>query len=218
MKLTDLLLLFALPEEAAPMRRRLAGWPELPRIVVTGMGRRRAANATRAALAERRPTMVLTCGFAGGLDPALAREAVLMEADADFPLAPALRRAGAQSGSFLCTDRILITPAEKAAAWTAHRCEGVEMESGEIRRICREAGIPCATVRVISDAADEALPLDFNRLADANQELSYAKLALTLLRAPGKLGELLAFQRRLRGAGARLADVLATALADREPR
>lgn len=212
MNLNDLLVLFALPEEADPVRHRLAGWAVSPRLVVTGMGRRHAATATRAALAEKRPALVLTCGFAGGLDPSLAREVVLMEAEMEFPLRTALLRGGVRPGRFLCTDRILVTPEEKAAAWAAHRCHGVEMESGEIQGICREHGIPCATVRVISDAADEALPLDFNRLANANHELSYGKLALTLLRAPGKIGELLAFQRRLRAASHQLATVIEVAL------
>ena len=39
---------------------------------VTGMGRRNAAESLREAVAAVEPECVLTCGFAGGLNPALA--------------------------------------------------------------------------------------------------------------------------------------------------
>jgi adenosylhomocysteine nucleosidase len=91
----------------------------------------------------------------------------------------------------------------------------VEMESGVIRAVCRERGIPSATVRVISDSADENLPLDFNRLMDAEQNLSYVRLALALVSSPGKIPALITLQKRTRTAAKNLAKVLTRVIADR---
>ena len=82
------------------------------------------------------------------------------------------------------------------------------MESGEIRVRAMEADIPVATVRVISDAADEDLPLNFNRFLTQDMRLSYLTLAGALLRQPGKVGALLSFRKRLREAAEHLADAL----------
>jgi hypothetical protein len=83
------------------------------------------------------------------------------------------------------------------------------MESGAIQDACRAAHIPCATVRVISDQADEDLPLDFNALSKPDKNLDFGKLAWAIARSPGKIGGLLRLQKNTKFAARQLAGVLA---------
>lgn len=205
------LVCFALKEEAAPFRKIAAGQPDL-RLLLTGIGRRNADATIRAALARLTPARVLTCGFAGGLDPRLGVGTVVFSvADAD-EFAARLLVAGARAARFHCAARIATTAAEKRELRRATGADAVEMESEAIHAVCRERPIPCATVRVISDTADEDLPLDFNQLAKPDQSLDYAKLALAVARSPAKIGALLKLQRQCRRAAARLAVVLEAAV------
>jgi adenosylhomocysteine nucleosidase len=108
--------------------------------------------------------------------------------------------------------QVLVTPEAKAQVYRQTGCHAVEMESTTIRRICQERGVSSATVRVISDAADEALPLDFGALMKPDDSLDFVRLALTLVKSPGKIPELMRFQGRVRVAADRLAAVLVTVL------
>lgn len=210
------LVCFALSEEAKPFRERIAAHPEVG-LLVTGMGKQNAGQSLRAWLASRgqaeataanHPKLVLTCGFAGALDSALALGEVVFSADNESGLRPKLLSTGAREVLFHCADRIAATAAEKRALRQTTGADAVEMESGVIRCLCREHGLPSATVRVISDTAEEDLPLDFNLLTTADQRMDYAKLALALVKSPGKVAALLRLQRQTRHAAERLAETL----------
>jgi nucleoside phosphorylase len=203
------LVCFAVREEAAPFRR---GLPSTVTVLVSGMGAAAAERATKEKLAARDWRMVLTCGFAGGLNPALPIGAVLCEADENFPLHQALLGAGALAGRFHCAERVAVTAYEKATLRERTGADAVEMESGIIRRLCRERGIPSATVRVISDTAQEDLPLDFNALMKPNGKLSLGRLARDVLRRPRELPALMALGRQTKLAARNLAVVLRAAL------
>ena len=226
------LFLFAVPEEARPFVAKLRGdgmavasrstglagrdrpaWSfDGDEARVTGMGRENAARGSEKAL-EIRPGMVLTCGFAGGLDPALPGGTVVFDADPGFPLVDRLAAAGAVAVRFHCADHVAVTVAEKAALRRSTGADAVEMESSVIRAMCRERGIPSATVRVVSDAAGEDLPLDFNALMTPGMDLHFGKLAWCLVRSPGKIPELIRFQKRVSRAAEQLAQTLVQLLA-----
>lgn len=207
-----LLICFAVKEESRPFERLVMNHSGME-ILLTGMGQRNAECALRLRLRQNSPAAVISSGFAGGLNPDLMRGNIVFDADNDFPLAAALRKAGAREARFHCSPSVVITAADKQLLWETLRADAVEMESSVIRTVCREQGIPSATVRVISDTAQESLPLDFNRLLTEDLEMDYGKLSLAMLKAPGKVGELLRFQQKIRAAANRLARVLADALA-----
>jgi nucleoside phosphorylase len=201
------LVCFALKEEAAPFRKLCAGRTEVV-IVLTGVGRDNTERSMRKCLAQYSPAGVLTCGFAGGLDPALKVGDVVFFTQ-DRVLRDELMNAGARPAKFFCAATIAATAADKEQLRRTTGADAVEMESELIQEICRQTGIPCATVRVISDAADEDLPLDFNRLHKPDWSLDYGRLIGALARSPGKIGALLRFRKRISSAAGRLADTLA---------
>src|SRR5262249_31154940 len=117
---------------------------------------------------------------------------------------------------FHCAERVATTAAEKQNLRTATGADAVEMESEVIRILCRKQEIPSATIRVISDALQEDLPLDFNALMTAQQKLCYSKLAWALAKSPGKIRGLLHLHRQTDRAARSLAQVLGQILARRE--
>lgn len=200
------LVCFALKEEAAAFRRQSAGRADLA-ILVTGIGRRNAEQAVRDFLQTNAVQTVFTCGFAGGLKPQLNLGSVLFETEHPA-LQQKLEAAGAAAGKFHCADRIAVTVEEKTRLRAATHADAVEMESAAVQAVCREFQIPCATVRVISDAADDDLPLDFNQLSKPDLSLDYGKLARAIVRAPKKIPALMKLQRTTRHAAMELARVL----------
>lgn len=201
------LVCFAVKEEAAPFKSAVASRSDI-QLLITGMGSRSADKSIRAAIAAQWPTLVFTCGFAGALDPDLTLGSVLFSCDNAPHLQPKLLAAGARAGQFHCSNRVASTAAEKRALWDFTHADAVEMESQIICNICREQQIPCATIRVILDTASEDLPLDFNFLMTADQQMDYRKLAFSLAKSPSKIAALLRLQKLSKAAAAKLADVL----------
>lgn len=196
------LLCFAVDQEARYVTR-----PGME-ILVTGMGRENAERAVHAALSRQAPQLVLTCGFAGGLNPGLKSGTVIFSADDDAGLSPRLLDAGATRVKFHCADRVAVTVEEKRSLRDETGADAVEMESGIIRAICRARGIPSATVRVISDSAGENLPLDFNAVMTADARIDYGKIIRSIVSSPGRIGGLLRLQRQCQIAAKNLAAVL----------
>jgi uridine phosphorylase len=247
------LICFALKEEAAPFRKIAGGLRRGHHIsiLLTGIGHQNAEKSLREFLAGGEgvpasrsdghlqsqarlagtlapPNLVLTCGFAGGLNPDLKL------GDVVFEIFPSSRRgneaqikignkleppyvgcceklvaAGAKSAKFFCADRIATTFAEKNKLRDETGADAVEMESAAIHAVCEEMKIPCATVRVISDTANEDLPLDFNALSKPDKSLDFSKLFLTVAKSPGKIGMLMELQKKSKFAAEKLAEVLA---------
>ena len=200
------LVCFALKEEAAPFRKIAAGKSGVA-IVIVGIGRANAEKSIREFLAVNSPAQVFTCGFAGGLNLELKLGDVRFET-ADASLGSRLIAANARPATFFCADRIATTVAEKKQLRIETGADVVEMESAAIHAVCRERGIPCATVRVISDTAAEDLPLDFNALSKPDKSLDFGKLFLAIAKSPGKIGALMALQKKTSFAAQQMAAVL----------
>ena len=180
------LVCFALKEEAAPFRKMAAGKSGIS-VLITGIGRKNAEKSVREFLNSCRsrgnetqiknvletphvvsyePNLVLTCGFAGGLNPDLKLGEIVFEI---FPRSSRgneaqikignqseptyvgcyekLLAAGAKPAKFFCADRIATTVAEKKKLRVETGADAVEMESDAIHAVCRERGIPAHGTR-----------------------------------------------------------------------
>jgi adenosylhomocysteine nucleosidase len=203
----DLLICFAVKEEMKFFP--FPSWKDSSvQVWVTGIGRRNAAENIRDAIGCVQPERVITAGFAGGLNPRLPCGAVIYEQDFDAGFARELEELGAIPVRFHCHRRVAITAAEKSALWRETGADAVEMESSVIRTICRELHIPSATVRVISDDAQQDLPLDFNALMTSDDRINYLKLMWAVISRPGRIPKLIQFQHQTLDAARKLGAVL----------
>ena len=200
------LVCFALNEEAHAFQDPAASRPH-PYILITGIGKTNAERSVREFFTQHTPERVFTCGFAGGLNPALKTGDVVFDTK-ESALREKLVNAGATPATFFCSLRIATTVSEKADLRRTTGADAVEMESEAIHAVCRERGIPCATVRAISDKAHEELPLDFNRLAKPDSSLHYGKLMIAIAKSPGSIPALLRLQNNCKFAAERLAETL----------
>jgi adenosylhomocysteine nucleosidase len=207
---SPVLIAFAVSNEARPLRSLVtAAWPVT--VQITGIGAKAARRSLSPALSRVRPSLVLTSGFAGGLNPCLRSGDIVYEATAAQALVPCLEGLGTAT-KFLSVERVVSTVAEKQRLHRSTGADAIEMESAAIRSLCLEAGIACATVRIISDAADEALPLDFDSCLGPEGRLIPSRILLQCARRPAAIPALLRLQSVTRQAARRLAFALVQVL------
>jgi nucleoside phosphorylase len=209
----DWLVCFAVPEEAR-FFKALHG----QRALVTGMGKKNTVRALDQALKKIEPCAVLTCGFAGGLEPGLECGTVLFDAQGGTErLREKALKAGAAPGKFLEAEKVAVTANQKKQLHARSGASAVEMESEAAIDLARRKGIPALTVRVILDPADQDLPLDFNKLMTADMKMNYLALGWAILRQPAKISAVQSFQQQVMVAARALGAVL-TRITEAVPR
>jgi adenosylhomocysteine nucleosidase len=205
----DVGIVFAMPIESDAFERLVADRIELRAVDLvfhegTGGGRRvawcvggigadAAARAARLLIDGHRPRLLVSAGFAGGLDPALARGALvrptLVVDEAGGGALPLALVSAAETTAPLtiCTvRRIVRSPDEKRALAAASGAALVDMETHAVARVAAAAGLPCAGVRVVSDDATQALPREVAALAAPQSALRRFGAAVgSLARRPG---------------------------------
>jgi adenosylhomocysteine nucleosidase len=174
---------FALPQESQDFRRALrsaetvsSGAGPLLRgrlgeaeVLVghTGVGPEAAARNAAALLASARPSLLISTGFAGGLDSRLATADLLVAENFSAPELVAQSRpllagnAHAFFGQMTSQPQTAETVAAKAALARETGALGVDMETASIAAACAKAGVPLLAVRAISDCAQDPLPVPF---------------------------------------------------------
>ena len=165
------------------------------RLFISGMGSQCTRDAWDNALEDSRGEKtgcVLTCGFAGALDPALQVGDILCQRNSLFP------PLGFPEGDFFCSEQVILRAVEKERLYRESGCRAVEMESGILHELCQREGIACATLRVISDSAHEDLPLDFCALSKPDGTISIPALAGELILHPGKIPALIRLGKNTR--------------------
>jgi adenosylhomocysteine nucleosidase len=203
-----ILLLVALDRElrsasrafgASPRGNRAQGRFAGTDVVALAIG---FGGGARRAVAEERPRLVVSCGFSGGLDGALAPgDLVLATSVRDetgdelaAPQAVKLLAARALSGlrcfegQLVCTTSVAATEEEKRGL-ARPGALAVDMESYPAARAAAEAGIPWLALRVIVDPLLSSLP-PFTREEHGRYLGPALKYALSGPRAVGDLARL----------------------------
>jgi adenosylhomocysteine nucleosidase len=226
----------ALPEELRPLQRRLqkpriqrlaAGKLTAGRLgpcevllMATGDGERRAGRGLAAVLSTFDVGAVIVIGIAGALSPDLevgrlvVATRVLNDAgpvDSPDPgwLIRARRQAEITAGTVFSSSQIAIDPVAKHRLWLQAEQRPavvVDLESATYGRAAAAHGVPWMVIRAVSDAADEALPLDFNRYRRQDGSVDRARVLRHGLLHPSILPELMQLKERVHDCAARLAD------------
>ena len=114
-------------------------------------------------------------------------------------------------GRIVSQDRVAVTPEEKRRLYEqTSGAIAVEMEAVTVRDNAAQWDVPFRCVRVVSDTAEETLPMDFNRYRTPLGDFSRSKIAMAAMASPFTLlPKLMEFDRRCRQASEVLGDFLA---------
>ena len=132
---------------------------------ISGVGRVAAAAAARQLIDGHHPRLIISAGFAGGLDPTVQRGvavrpnvAVLDNATQPITLAAPSGPTASAPLTIVTVDAVAATIEMKRRLAARTGGELVDMETFAVAEVAAAAGLPCAAVRVISDDARETLP------------------------------------------------------------
>jgi adenosylhomocysteine nucleosidase len=158
------------------------------RIVIAdgGVGVEAAARATDDVITLHKPAWVVSAGFAGGLRDELRRGHIVMaDSVADThgsQLAVGLKldpqvvesTPSLHIGRLLTVDHIIRTAEEKRSLAKQHDAIACDMETMAVAEVCRRHKVRFLSVRIISDAVDDHLPPEIDKLLE--QKTLAAKL------------------------------------------
>lgn len=192
----------ALPWQGAQYSREAAWKNSRWLLIANGPGPRLVERALER---KRDVDRILSIGFCGALDPALRIGDIVVSGEVPKGL-----QASYVQGEVASVDRVAFTAREKCDLRAATGAAVVEMESAAVARKAREWDVPFGCVRVVSDVAEDDLPLDFNRYRDADGRFDRTRIALAALGHPFTvLPRLVRLDRDCRRAAERLGEFLA---------
>ena len=191
-----------LPWPGAAFSREAQGKNSRWFLIANGPGPR---LVNRALERKQEVDRILSIGFCGALDPALRIGDIVVSGEVPEGVGASFVR-----GDVVSVDRVAFTAREKRDLRTATGAAVVEMESAAVAQKARDWNIPFGCVRVVSDAAGEDLPLDFNRYRDADGRFDRTRIALAALGRPFTvLPGLVRLDRHCRQAAEQLGEFLA---------
>jgi adenosylhomocysteine nucleosidase len=230
-------VIFAMGIEAGPFEQRLTGKINIQGskftarqgslkgrgivVVHSDVGRENAARATETLIAGHKPKWIISAGLAGGLQPQAKRGDIVM-ADAilddvgqrlaiDLNISPEQRAAmpGLHVGPLLTVDHIIFKADKKRELGKRHGAIAVDMETWGVAEVCRREKQRFLSVRVISDAVDEELPAEIERLVKKKGTArKIGAAAGSILRRPSTVKDLWRFRETALQCSERLAKFL----------
>jgi adenosylhomocysteine nucleosidase len=184
-------------------------------LLVAGPGRAAAQRGAELLLAGHRPRWIVSAGFAGALDPALARDDLVLATEVvdldgghfaiDLSVPEAAQGQRISSGRLLTVDAIVRTAAEKAGLRARFGADLVDMETSAVAALCGGRGIRFLSVRVISDEAHTDLPPEVLSVLGRTGSYRLGAALGALWRRPSSFKELWALREHALSAADRLA-------------
>ena len=192
---------------------------------ISGPGATAAHEMTCVLIRRWRPTHLVSAGFAGGLNGTLRRGDIVLGSEVvapnaspmviDVPAYQALTSSPEQVhvGRLLSVANVVRAPTEKRALARQYSAIAVDMETRTVAQVCRENKVCFSSVRVVSDAADDRLPQEVDRLLRQPTRIAQVLSASqAILRRPTCVQELWQLKKNSDLAAERLASFLAKAL------
>jgi adenosylhomocysteine nucleosidase len=188
------------------------------KVLLTGIGGKKAWVEATKVLWDTDIDLCISSGLAGALKPehrpgeVLAAESVYAThwkttVSCDPGLVAVAAGCGAKVvKSFYSTDHVVLRAEEKRELGL--RADAVEMESGEVLYEAAAFGARAIAVRGVSDAAEENLPLDFNRVTTDSGDVSIKRVLGQMVQNPRAVPSLIRFGQQSRLAAERLAEFL----------
>jgi adenosylhomocysteine nucleosidase len=171
--------------------------------MICGHGQAAARRGAEVLIEGHRPRWVISAGFAGGLQPPTERGDIVMAdsvvGDHGERLAIDLRMPTADDspsrhvhvGRLLTVDRIIKTAEEKRLLGQQHAALAVDMETLAVAQVCRKQKQRFLAIRAITDAVDDQLPADVERLLNRpTMARKIGSAAGSLLRRPSAAKDL----------------------------
>jgi nucleoside phosphorylase len=158
-------------------------------LAANGPGEALAATAAQAMEAFRGWSALVSYGFCGAVDESLHAGDIFVATEVmgvGSTSSPAHCPADHQEGKLLTIDRVATTPEEKAELRQGG-ARVVEMEAAAVARKAQEWNVPFYCIRVVTDAAGERLPLDFNRMRDSQGRFSRTRILTAACRRPSSV-------------------------------
>jgi adenosylhomocysteine nucleosidase len=190
-------------------------------VAIGGPGRPAARRAADVLIAGHRPRWIISAGFAGGLNPALARNDLVLPdelIDLEGRRFPVLRPEGLGAGfrhtrgRLLTVDRLILDSDEKEALWHSHQADLVDMESSAVAELCAAKFVRFLAVRVISDDAQTKLPREVATLLSQTGSYRVGAAMRALWNRPSSLKDFWTLHEHAIEAADRLAKVVVRCL------
>lgn len=190
-------------------------------LIESGVGGDAARHAIAAAIKLHQPAWVVAAGFAGALASELRRGHIVMADRAvdvhglQFDIGLRMDQAAIDAspslhvGTLLTVDQLIRSREEKEHLGRQHRAIACDMETTAVVKVCQEAKTRCLAVRIISDALEDELPKEIERLLDQKSIASKLGAAAgAIVKRPSSLKDMWKLQEEALKATDRLARFL----------
>jgi len=183
-------------------------------VAIGGPGRPAARHAAELLISGHRPRWIISAGFAGALNPAFARNDLILPDEVidqqglrhvvDQP--PALMAGYPHArGRLLTLDHLVVRSQEKEELRRTFEADLIDMETSAVAAVCNEKLVRFLSIRVISDDAHGDLPREVASLLSRPGSYRLGAAMRAVWRRPSSLKDFWTLYERALAAAGRLA-------------